>query len=757
VAEQKLLERDEQLKQVQDLLAAETRPSAILISGVGRTSFLEHLKQTLHNSYFASLSGKWGRGEVAEALRDVLPAEVFALHDASRDQLALLENRVEAAQTELGLPQPGEPETEMRYRAVQAIPPGALHYLIRRIFTVALPNELSEQAAAFVKTGLEHIVMLNANNLSQLRAFVEEVQATFTPSEWELYLRPDETLARRMSQGVAALATARPLLIMVDDYPGGETDRTLGLIIEESGNTSWLLASEKAGVQIKGIGNIMLQPLSADAIKILFGQRGHNPSDDETRWLHELTGGLPLALQIAAATYNSETDRALLDAAVARMSDNRLAALFLYFVEEWSGLDANARLFLYRQAILRQPADTEFATQFEETATEAGYGLELEVGRQLVTTYPWLMENGALQPSLRRILRSYLMLERRRFSQIVQEGILEPARTVAARRLDEYERNLTDETGRKVGLAERTRDRAWGELVADVAYYQLWLDEGIGWFFTLPRAMMAAAYNEPLARYLVAVADELKQTYYVEGKEMLPLLQTLLAARYSGGRDGMDKKLKALEGLEELGTTGRGRWFRAENLGQRPENGGSPEAELRGIVRWFQAKVYEEAGQYERVNSMYEAVLVTNVRMPEMEKDAAKSALYTGMRYRLKGSKESAYSGFSRAVELDPNLPQAQRALFYQSLRTKYFNTALKAADALANLPGYELTGELFTIFALYALERQPEALTEVRRYVTRPSDEIAGSRGRFLELLAIAELDLAAENLPELLTLLPD
>jgi hypothetical protein len=129
VAEQNLVERENQLKEVQALLAAEKCPSIILISGVGRTSFLEQLEQTLHNSSFLILNGKWGRGEVADALRSVLPAEVFAIYDVACEQLGLLENRVEMAHAELGLPQPGEPENEMRHRAVQAIPPGALHYL----------------------------------------------------------------------------------------------------------------------------------------------------------------------------------------------------------------------------------------------------------------------------------------------------------------------------------------------------------------------------------------------------------------------------------------------------------------------------------------------------------------------------------------------------------------------------------------------------------------------------------------------------
>ncbi len=734
------------------------RPRAIFVSGPegrGRSSLLKWAQELTSEARL--IAQNWPQGGAGpEALRSILPAAVFTAYDDLGRQLSILESRVEAAQLGLGLPLPGETTDEPRLRAVQAIPPSALHFLIRRLYTIYTPEQMSDQAAAFVKTGLEHIITLTAANLSQLRAFVDDLKLKLTATEWEFYLRPEEVLAGALGRGVAAIGEDKPFLITLDDYAlaEGSSDRWLRLVVEESGRTLWLFSATTAPGWAE---ELKPAPLSASGVAAYFeAKHGRSLSQEETVWLSDLSDGEPLALAIAAELYAGGASASELDAARSRTPADRLEGLFLYFVEESGQLSQQEHAALYYQAVLHEPTPA-FLSAFRPLVEQAGYSYDPAWWEVLRVKYGWLFGVGDLHPALKRRLRDYLLLERRRFSQVVQEAIIEPARTLAVARLVACEGALIADPTLKGSLPARARDAEWGALVADLAYYRFWLDEAVGWFFLLPRWLITLAYNEGLARRLLALAESMSRTFYAEGQEILPCMRALLVPSYSGGRTRLDEKLRALEKLEELGTSARGRWYRAENLGQRPESGGSPEAELRGLLKWFQARLLEEAGQFERTAPLYESVLATNVAMPDMERAAARAALYLATRYRLKGAAESAYGSFSRAVELDGQQPEAQRALFYQAVRTQYYQTALKAADALAGLAGYEAQGALYTIFALYVLERRPETQTELRSFLARPPSETAQARPTFQTLANLAKLPPDAPDLAGILAQLPE
>ncbi|HEX2916156.1 MAG TPA: hypothetical protein VH186_35680 [Chloroflexia bacterium] len=751
-----LIEREREIIFLEGVLAARASgktdvPRTVFVcapAGRGSSTLLDVTGQIARDQFgYQVFSGKWvaGAGSL-EGLRDSLPASFLESYQDQKLQLAELEKRVEIAQLSLGLPVLNPPSTEERYRAVQAIPQQALHYLIRRIYTTYDPARLSEQAAAFLKTGLEHLITLNANNLAQLRAFVEELQSSFSPEEWELYLRPEETMAKAFGRKLAAQATQKPLLVTLDDYqlPEATSERAIRMAIEESGQTLWLINTKNPPAwDIFKVATLNLEPLSTQGVINFMSQAyGSAITPGEAEHLFEISGGEPLTLRLAGSLYKASIPLETLADVSLTAKDDRLQALLVFLSEESNLINQSERLALYRAALLHEPSP-EFKALYAQACQEAGYPFDESIINELFSRYPWLLETttGNLHPAVKSRLRTYLTVEKRRFSQPVQEAIIEPARSVAVTRLAEREKVLVQDETIKGSLAGRARDAEWGKLVGQVAYYRFWLDEAVGWFFLLPRWLIALAYNESLAHDLLALAEGMNKTFYVEGQEILPYLRVLLTPGYSGGRARLEEKLAALEGLEELGTSGRGRWYRAENLGVSPRSGGSPEAELRGLLKWFQARLLEEAGQYERTASLYESVLATNVAMPDMEKAASRAALYLATRYRLKGADESAYSALNRAVELDPGQPIAQQALYYQAIRTGYFSTALKAADTLSALSGYEAEGELLTIFALYALNRETEAQTELRSYLARPAEQLAGSRIKFKTLSGVARL----------------
>ncbi len=744
-------------------------PKAIFITGPagsGRSALLDLVaQQARHSIQFAAEVYCWpanqdGIPALAALFSEDETSPLYPYLGTYRDRVqtaAELESRVEQIQLGLGLPDLkklawGVEQDEGRYRAVQALPPSALHFLLRRLYTMYTPNQLSEQAAAFIKTGLEHIIQLNATNLGQLRVFVEEeLRPQFRTDEWEFYLRPDETLANDLASSINSYVDKeRPLVLLFDNYRAGEGDRFLRPLIEATRRTLWIFATEPYPAWAEKLSHpavLRLDGLTGHGVALYFEKTyGRALTPEELVWLNTLTRQSPLPLYIAADLYAHGTSAADLDAAVGRTAGDPLAGLFLYFVEESGRLSDEERHRLYSMAILCN-SNPDFLGEFEKAVKAAGYPYDFELTNRLFETYPWLAEQAnrlqsssepKLHPALKERLRLYLMLEQRRFSRPVQEGILEPARNVALAILTAIEERLVAQE-QQGSLQARATDEEWGVAVGDSAYHRFWLDEGVGWVFLLPRWLMAFAYNRPLAHQLLGVAESMKQTFYTEGRELLPYLRTLLQDSYLAGRKSLDDKIKALEEMDKLGSSGRGRWFRSENLGVRPTSKGSAEAELRGILKWAQAQVYEEAGQYEKVAPLYEEVLTTNVEMPELKKAAAHAALYLAMRYRLRNAHENAYSALYRAAELNDQQHAGVQALFWQSVRLTRYDTALKAADALSELSDPD--AGVFMLFALYALGRQPEALTEVRTLVAQPATDAATLRASLVALVRYATL----------------
>jgi hypothetical protein len=762
-------------------------PQAIFITGPagsGRSTLLAWLAREARRSIrLATFAFRWPQNESGlTALETVLSADetspLYPYLDSYREQVARLrelEEQVEQAQLSLGIPDLkklawGQAVDLERFRTVQALPPPALHFLLRKIFTVNVSNQLSEQSAAFIKTGLEHIIQLNANNLGQLRAFVEEeLHPQISQEDWQFYLRPNESLARELALGLDGYLEKkeRSLVLLFDDYHPSEDDRYLRPVIENCKNTLWVFACPQPPVWAEKLSRfaiLRLDELSQSGIATYFEkQHGRALSDEETSWLTGLSGGNPLLLGIASALYAQGKSAAELDAVASRASDNKAGSLFLYFVEESGLLSDQERRQLYALALLYKPTP-DFLEAFGQAVNEAGYYFDPALLDQLFEKYSWLAEQiesvddaqvRQLHPALKETLRRYLMLERRRFSQPVQEGILEPARNVAVTGVENAEQALVDEPEEQGSVRARARDKQWGEAVAALAYYRLWLDEAVGWVFLLPRWMMAFAYNRPLARQLVALAESMEPTFYNEGVDLLPVLRTLLKDSYTMGGKSLTEKFEALEKLGQVGVEGRGRWFKAENLGMRPAGKGSAEAELRGLLRWEQARVYEEVGQYEKAAPLYEEVLATNVEMPELKKAASRTALYLALRYRLRQANESAYSALYRAAELNDRQLDGLYALFWQSLKMQHYDTALKVADTLTDLGIKQ--GNLLMVFALYALDRKAESLTEARSYAALPASENAGARSELLALVRYAGLPDDTAELLEILNELPE
>ncbi len=697
-----------------------------------------------------------------QSLRDFIPAGSPALEkfDGVTSLFKQVATKVEQCQIALSLPDltaadPFEP----RLRAVQAIPPEALHYVIRRLYTLYDITKLSDQAAMFIKTGLEHILQLNATNLGQLRIFVEQIlQPGLSAEEWAVYLRPEETQAQIIA---ASLEAQGPLVLLIDEYAPLKDERLLPEVIEKSGQTLWLLVSETSPAWAEKLTCptelLELAPFSIDGIASYFSQTYNRDLNKlELDWLTNFSEGQPLLVALVSDLFNRNISAATLESAALRTPKNPLNGLFLYFIEESGLLTEQERSLLYTLALLRhyQP---EFIFDFATKVREAGFPFSPEIAQELFSIYPWLQEAGetakewpALQPALKEVLRGWLLIEKNRFSRVIQEGIIEPARNATTARLVQRENELINTPPDFGSLQTRTNDPSWQELVLDMSYYRWWLDEAVGWLFALPRTVMALPYNQDFARQILALAETMSRTFYVEGEEILPYLRILLTEPYNltAPKNIFDEKLKALEKLEAFSSSDRGRWFKQENLGLRQGGKGSGEAELRGILRWLQAQIYEQSAQYDRAASLYESVLATNVKMPELELVAARAGLCLALRYRLKGAQESALSALNRTVALNPYQTQVYQLLLWQGLRMNRPDVILKAVQGLAAIPDVALKLDLFSAFALLQQGRLPEAQSSARAYAGRNTD----GRDFFQKLVQLSGIDAEISGLENVL-----
>jgi hypothetical protein len=734
-----LLEREKELQTLDTALAsvakgANSSPQIIFISGVtgsGRSSLL-HYACTNAGEQFHLIKLKGAQASTTDLYNNLCPndkADYYPAFGEYRRLIALetkLKERLERAQLALGLPDlTAENPFEESLRSVQALPPQALHYLIRKIYTTYNLSQLSEQAAAFVKTGLEHLIQLNANNLNQLRAFVDDFQKECTAEEFEFYLRPEINLAKALGVGVAQISTDKPLLILIDDYSNMD-DRLFGQIVAHSGNkTLWLFAVKEMPVWVNNIPNavtLSLNLLSIGAIAALYEQKaGLEPTEQELKWLEKNTKGLPLHVHLILELLAGGSGIVDIETAALRVA-NPLNGLFLYFLEESGLFNDEEKSRWYMFGFLRNP-DHDFMIRYANAVKDNEYPFDPALTRSLFETYQWAFEPDTnaevlpqLHPAFREILQKHLLVERLRFSPLVEEGIIEPARNVATVRLSERESEFVSEVNTGT-LRYRALDPLWNEYVRDVTYYRLWLDEGVGFLFMMPRMMFNLAYNPAQARQLLNLVETLSSSFHNEGTEFMPHIRALLSDSFASTSASIrqEEKLKALETLESLSFSERGRWFRNENLGKAPTGKGSAEAEIRAMIRLLQGKAHEETAQYDRAISLYESSLATNIgEMPELKEATGRAALYLATRSRLRGANQAALDGFLRGVELFPQ-EIGFRLLLWQAIRLNRPDAVLKAVNGL--LDYNEPLADLYAVWALWLMGRLPEALTEARTF----------------------------------------
>ena len=749
-----------------DDLGARLRTVIVGAAGTGKTTQLLRLRDDARAAGEVVAYVNWGRlrrtqprlayaptimaQDILDGLLSVLPGalalpdekvtQAFADYARARALLPTLTERVLDEQRRLGYyPE----EVAGSYRAVRAMPPEALVRLCR--FWLGLPQRVQDapDAAAFLKTGLESIITLNAANVAGLRRFINDRLRLALGDDLPLFADPDTTLAAKFAAGLSAFATPHlsPLLLL-DDYEA---------IAATPAHR--ILATALAGARVVVAGETRAD---VDNWAVWYVNAGYSRTDLTTNYLVARLGGHgtlteSLVAWLESTLTDAEARRHLFSLAIARRPDP-------IFLERLARRDWVPRPNLNRFA----PAPAAVPVI---SAAPDPYG-------DLRRSYPFLFEPATdlndpaaaleLHPAVRDTLREYLRVERRRFSHMVQEEVVEPARDIAQQMLDARE-----VAADAVALAERTRDPQWQAYTLDVAWYRLWLDEAVAWVYIMPRYLLALAYSADLARSLAAIADAMEATYYNEGVELLPIVRVLATVAGDGDETGaagdLDVRLRGLDSLEGLGQAQRGRWYKQENLGRRTGTAGSEEAEVRGIVFWQMGRAHAAAGRFDRAVQLYEQTLGMNVVMPELRREAARAHLRLAERLLLTGgSGGSGHTGFDptdalagarRAADLYPDFVPALSAVTVLSVQLGQWDQALAAAGDAAKAG--DPYAPIYAVAALLGAQRTDEARARAETFANTAhdfhpkSDALAIFDGLIESLRAIAsnvsDADVAA------------
>jgi hypothetical protein len=190
---------------------------------------------------------------------------------------------------------------------------------IAKILRVALPiGETGEKAA---QTFLDAGIKVGAERAAQLRAALEtRLRTRLDPEQFNLFLNPNEQLARALAQGLKRVAARKPLLVFLDTYEiVDRADLWLREVMRAAGpRIVWIISGrddlarsrQLGGEYFRGyaeefprrlIARDLLQLAQQDIREIFADTAPERPLDAQAiEALSRATRGIPLAIDQAA-------------------------------------------------------------------------------------------------------------------------------------------------------------------------------------------------------------------------------------------------------------------------------------------------------------------------------------------------------------------------------------------------------------------------------------------------------------------------
>ena len=619
---------------------------------------------------------------------------------------------------------------EAQQRAAAALEPGgerddlaalrgAGAAAIAKILRTALPiGETGEKLAqAFLEAGIR----VGAEEAARLRAALERrLRARLNPEQFNLFLQPNEQLARALAEGLQRVARRKPLLLILDTCEiVDRADLWLREVIRAAGaRLVWVISGRDDLARSRQFGDEyfkgyaedfprrmlafdMLQLARQDVHAIFADRAPDRPLDEATlQAFSRATRGIPLAIAQAAEMWARGCSLAEIIGGIDE-STPRGEVLGKMTARYFLHVPQDDKPALYALALAR--GDVEILRAMLRPADATAFDLDALL-RRLERDYASVhYERCRLHDDPAFFLLEHLKEELQRTDERVQT-LIQRAVTALRARLEKQSADLPR-------LEDRCADEGWVKTALDLAESLFWLDETQAWRWLIPRLVESLAYSRPLRRGLVETAARWRPRLSAGGKKragMLPVLEEQTPAH-----EEQAALLDELTRLERLG------WL-----------AGDDEAERRAILAWQRGRWLYARGEYCKALEAYERAERDLPDDGEALKKLLGEALYdlAGEFLWPQGGRGAVYSdlkrydealaAYQRAIELDPQFayPHHGMGLVYRAL--KRYEEALAAYQRAIELDPQDAYPHYGMGLVYRALGRYEEALAAYQRAI---------------------------------------
>ena len=429
---------------------------------------------------------------------------------------------------------------EGRYAEIRDLGATALAKVVR----LSQP-EIGDTGEALTRAFLSAGIQVGAEQAAYLRQQAEEfLRSRLEADHYEIFRRPNETLARALAQGLERVSRRKPLALLLDTYElVTNADPWLRTVIKQAGpRVVWVIAGRPNLVASRPADKFVgysaefprrltdwdVRELAIDYVLEYLQDRApeRETTREEAEAIHRATLGVPLAVRTAADLWAQGVslggitegipDRAPREEIVRLMTERVLIHCD----------DPADRRALYFLAMQRRP-DPE---ALQATLRPAGLGPEERFDLkarldQLAHCYSSVRLTGGarLHETTAAFIREYLLTTEARATVDVRELAHRAVETVRERRerIETYH----------LMLEERCQSEDWTEATLDLAHWLLWRDEYAAWEEITPRFVEGLGYERNLCRGLIEVLEDFEPALGGDGKRRLKMLQAGLGGR----------------------------------------------------------------------------------------------------------------------------------------------------------------------------------------------------------------------------------
>jgi len=555
---------------------------------------------------------------------------------------------------------------------------------LAKLMRVSLPV-IGETGEKLAQTFLDAGIKVGAEQAALLRAKLEErLRARLDPRQFELFLNPNEQLARALADGLQKIGGDRPLIVFLDTYEiVDQADMWLRTAIRSAGpKVVWVIGGRDDLARSRPFGKdyfkgyneefssrllpYNLPQLAEQDVLRMFANRAPDRPLEQAALeaISRATRSVPLALDEAAEMWakgvpleeivGDSDERTPLKEIVHKMTERYL----MHVVAETD------RRALYALALA--DGDIEILRAMLRPDGAAAFDLNALL-RRLERDYASVhYEHTRLHEEPAFFLRSRLREEIYRSDDCIK--------SLNQRAVDTLRARLAKIQAEYPSIEERCEDEDWVKAALDLSEHLFWLDEGEAWRWLIPCYVESLAYSKELRQGLLQIASGWKDYLSKSGKKRLKLL---------GGGPAPDERGSMLDELERLQRLG---WLKGEN-----------EGEYTAILNWQRGRYHYDQERYPEALTYYERAeaflppdggglkrllgealddLARELMWPQGATDAIysedarrillKAAAWLperqGVYYRLgvvlskSGELSEAIPCFQRAIQLDPKL-----------------------------------------------------------------------------------------------------